>query len=59
METVYVINWDLCPKLTIWMSDDDWKAEAKRQGTLFSLSEFEDAFNAEEINSATQSIRIL
>lgn len=38
--------------------DEEFMLEAEKQGTVYTQSKFEAAFNEEEINSATMILRI-
>lgn len=62
METkVYVVNtndyeFDDSPRT--W-DDEKFMTEAEKQGSVYSLKGFQEAFNDEEINSAVDIIRII
>ena len=41
------------------MSNEDFKVKAEIEGEIYTLEAFAEAFNLEEVNSATDYIRIV
>ena len=61
METrVYSIDCDLAEdKNILYLTDDEFIAEAEKQGTVYSLKSFQDDWNFEDLNYHNSFIRIL
>ena len=56
---VYVINIDNVENENFPITNEEFIEEAKKQKSIYSLKDFEQAFNWDEINSFTQVIKIL
>ena len=41
------------------LSDDEFKELAKEQGRVYNLQDFQEAFNSQEINSASDIVRLI
>lgn len=56
---VYIVNVNKCDLIGMSTSDEEFIAEAERQGTVFSLQGFEKAFNYDDITSDNCLMRII
>ena len=57
----YLVNpdWIDSPIDLYDLSDEEFIELSEKQGTVYSITRFESAFNNEDINSFTQFLRIL
>lgn len=57
---VYVLNVDnLEDKHYSELTDDEFQSLAQEEGRVYTLNDFQEAFNLEEINSSIDVIRII
>ena len=56
----YVVNWDDVPKDEEKpLTNEEFMTEAERQGLVYSMLKFQEAYNDDEINSVNTSVRFL
>ena len=56
---VYVLNIDIVENYNEYVTDEIFIELAEKEGTIYSLKGFQNAFNDELVNSSTDLIRFI